>query len=336
MDDETVTAESLLIDPPDPEAILDPDEPEADEAADTQPDTGSGDESEIEAGAEADTAGEEDAEDSEAEEPDLAAADEGLDDEFELEIDGKTETVTLKELRDGYLRQSDYTRKRQEDAKLREALEADREQFGQAAQARLQRLDELAQLGSVALSRYQRTPEQWAQLREEDFEQYSREREELGELHNFMQHTAQERARHQQEALATRIPQEKRKLVEALSADGFDGWDTDEGFGREYAKLGPFLEQHFGITPEEWNGTVDHRSVRIAAWALKGWLHEQATRQAAPLKQLIRRKDPKPSLRPGTPRPPERPKAKAQKAAAERLKRRGGRFNRDTADVLLT
>ena len=42
----------------------------------------------------------------------------------EIEVDGKKETVTLGELRSGYMRQSDYTRKSQEVAEMRKQLES--------------------------------------------------------------------------------------------------------------------------------------------------------------------------------------------------------------------
>lgn len=41
----------------------------------------------------------------------------------EIEVDGKKETVTLGELRSGYMRQSDYTRKSQEVAEMRKKLD---------------------------------------------------------------------------------------------------------------------------------------------------------------------------------------------------------------------
>src|SRR5690606_15852468 len=77
--------------------------------------------------------GEQDSEDEDAGETDDAETDDEQDGEeqtFTLSIGGKEETVTLSELRDGYLRQADYTRKTQAVVEQRKALEAQAEQVG--------------------------------------------------------------------------------------------------------------------------------------------------------------------------------------------------------------
>ena len=90
---------------------------------------------------------------------------------FELErADGSKEDVTQQELLDGYLRQSDYTRKTQKLADDRKATEA---VAVEAASARDQYAQQLVALAGV-LEKAKGTEPDWDKLRREDPTEYSR------------------------------------------------------------------------------------------------------------------------------------------------------------------
>src|SRR3546814_6673967 len=73
---------------------------------------------------------------------------EGEEDEepsFTISLDGKEQAVSLSELRDGYLRQADYTRKTQAFAEQRKHLETQAEQVGQKRDEVIALLDAIPQ-----------------------------------------------------------------------------------------------------------------------------------------------------------------------------------------------
>jgi hypothetical protein len=98
----------------------------------------------------------------------LSDEDEGTDEDWdEVEYEGKQYKVP-KDLKDAVLRQADYTRKTQEVAEQRRALEAQQVQFQQAAQIQAQLQQEYAQVATLQSRLAQYEGVDWTRFSEDD------------------------------------------------------------------------------------------------------------------------------------------------------------------------
>jgi hypothetical protein len=104
------------------------------------------------------------------EEADDEVDDEAEDDEsdgpaaIEIKIDGKTTRLTADEVKAGYLRASDYTRKTQEVARDRDAIAAERKAFETAQQQAFQQFEQSLQI----LQSLQEPEPDWKAMRAND------------------------------------------------------------------------------------------------------------------------------------------------------------------------
>lgn len=87
--------------------------------------------------------------------------------------DGKKYAVP-KALKDGFMRQADYTRKTQEVAEARKAFEADRAKFGETVQLQSHGLEKMAELRQIdaQIKAYENVD--WDRLQEDDPQEYLR------------------------------------------------------------------------------------------------------------------------------------------------------------------
>lgn len=238
---------------------------EADEAdGETQDDEG-GEEPPEEAGAEGDEGADE-----EGEEPDAPEAQAKA---ITIEIDGKPLTLTAEEVRNGYLRQADYTRKTTalaEDRKAvlaeAQAVRAERQQYAALLPALEQQIkalmpqepdwDRLAAEDPVEFNR------QWAakQLRDQKLMAIQQEQQRLMGLQQqeVQQQTSQQ------------IAAERERLVQANPAwrDG-DRWKQDRQAVRDYLA-------GYGYSADEISAVTDHRAVVIAH---KARLYDEAMKK---------------------------------------------------------
>ncbi len=208
-----------------------------------------------------------------AEELAFEAEDEVLADEaedlFELELDGQVH-VLPGALKGAFLRQADYTRKTQELAEQRRALEAERQALarrgdggGSEDEQRLTVLDHyLAEFQDVDWQAYEAQDPQGARRLWAKFEDLAHTRERLAEAVAHGRSRAElERAR----SAAERMAETGRTLSQEI-----EGW-SPETAGKlvEYA-------QAFGVTLEELAEAADPR-----LWKLlhKAWRADQASQQ---------------------------------------------------------
>lgn len=215
--------------------------------------------------------GEHDDEHDESDESDEQDGAEGLTDDTEVTVpagDGKTEKVTLGELKKGYLRQADYTRKTQALATERQTIQ--REQ----AEAREERAKYQQGLEQVSVLIQQMTPQeptqaQWDALYAQDPQEWQRQRELWRSWKEQQAALANEYAQVQQrqhvdfaKALQAKFAEEAEKLREAIPewADPKTA-KADKDAIKEYALS-------LGYTPEEIANTVDHRIFVIARKAM--------------------------------------------------------------------
>lgn len=233
------------------------DEPEVEEQSDQEADEADIVEAEFEEAP--------DEESEEAEEVDEDPTDEAEAEESEatFEVDG--ESLTAEELKLGYLRQSDYTKKTQAVAEQRKAFEAQSEQ----AEATMNALMSAA---GADLSRFQNVD--WEKAAIDSPEQYKQAKaayEQAQSTYNLIKAQADQfQTQQQQQAEAAQKEAAKESLT--VLKTNIPNWNNDL-----YYKIGEYA-QGLGVSGEEFNKVSDHRLI-TALW--KAMQFDQAKQVAA-------------------------------------------------------
>ncbi len=222
-----------------------------------------------------------------AEEAEEAAVEGG--DAPEMVDMGDGNQIPLDELVKGHLRQADYTRKTQELAEMRRALEAEKEQYNQQFAQAGAHITELAAKLQQEIKATEETVD-LDTLRQQDPAEYSAKLLDLQrkkELANAAQ--AQQEALYQQQRYEI-VMRERAAL--AAQNDAFK-----ENFDDTYSELTKWVTspEGGGLPPEMWDQVYDHRAVLLAHKAMQ---HDTATRTVAPKVARKLAKTPK-VIRPG-------------------------------------
>lgn len=191
----------------------------------------------------------------------------------EIELDAED----ADELERGTLREADYTRKSQENAERRKALEAETKA---AREKNLQYATKLAQL-EQAINDVTPVEPDWGKLRQENPRAYAEQREQWDEHRKRMKVIAEEREKAEQKVLedAQGEMQERFKSEQEKLSAAIPEWvdekvrTADKSALKEYAK-------GLGLTPEEIGSIHDHRLIVVLRKAMKFDAAEKA-RQAA-------------------------------------------------------
>lgn len=242
---------------------------------------------------------------------------------YVIKVDGEEQEVTLDELRNGYQRQADYTRKSQALAEQRKAYEANL----QAVQSERQRYGEALQLianqQNAELSTYENID--WKALKDDDPMEYMEKRLEYQEARDRLTRIESERARvfeqNKQEytqRLTQVLQQEAAKLAEALP---------------EYANPNSTLKNDLrnyalslGFSQQDIDSITDHRVVLV--------LHKAMTQDRAAQGSVKKVSKVVPKVvRPGTPESKVQRSKKATQQKRERLAQTGS--VRDATSVFL-
>jgi hypothetical protein len=206
---------------------------------------------------------------------------------FTVKVDGKEIEVTLDELQQGYSRTQDYTRKTQQIAETRKAVEAEaaairaeREQYAQLLGALQQQLESAGEQPVDWDRLYAEDPIEWVRQRE-----LARDKEEKklaiqSEQQRLSQLTAQQRA----EEFKTTLAKESEALIQAVPE-----WKDSNKAKAEKQMLIEF-GQKIGYSEDELKNVFDHRAVVTLR---KAALYDQ---------MMSKRKDIKPVVNNG-PRP---------------------------------
>lgn len=195
---------------------------------------------------------------------------------FELELDGEVHTLPGA-LRGAFLMNADYTRKTQELAEARRALEAEREAFatGSAAERAMSRDRMRLALIADELAAYDGADwESWAAQDRAGAEAAWARRTELAEAHQLLEEAAAHGDARDQLAQA-------RETAEAMARTGQTLRQEIEGWSPETAAKLVDYAQAFGVTMEELAQTADPR-----LWKLlhKAWRADQSADEAAAAK----------------------------------------------------
>ena len=227
---------------------------------------------------------EEEVDEEEAEEETEIVAEEDL--KYTIKVDGEEFEVGIDELKNGYQRQADYTRKSQalaEQRKETEQIQSERMQLEQERQMYANGLQMLQEQQTAKLKPFESVD--WEALKAEDPYQYMIKKDEYRDaqervtnIQQQQQLVQQEQNQQAQKARAHFVQQEYSKLVEALP-EWNDKDSTIKKDVQEYAKSVGFL-------PEEINQLADHRSVLVIKKAME---YDKLTKKVAPKKKAVKK-----------------------------------------------
>ena len=205
---------------------------------------------------------------------------------YTIKVDGEELEVGIDELKNGYQRQADYTRKSQalaEQRKGTEQIQSERMQLEQERQMYANGLQMLQEQQSAKLSKFDNV--EWEALKQEDPYQYMIKKDEYRDaqervtnLQAEQQMVQQEQAQQAQQARAHFVQQEYARLVNALP-EWNDKESTIKKDVQEYATS-------VGFRPEEISQLADHRSVLIIKKAME---YDKLTKKVAPKKKAVKK-----------------------------------------------
>ena len=241
---------------------------------------------------------------------------------YSVKVDGEEFEVSLDELRNGYQRQSDYTRKSQSLAEQRKAYEANLSAVQQERQQYSQVLENASQFQNMELQKFNTVD--WKELKESDPMEYMEKRMEFQDAKDKLQQVNVEQQRVQQqqqqeyaEHLQKHVETEAEKLVQALPEYSDPAVKNQL---REYAM------KDLGFSKEDVDGITDHRVVMVL---YKSMLQDKATKGTSKAKK----KNVPKVVKSGTPESKKQKSRKALTAKRDRLKKTG--HVRDGAKVFL-
>ncbi len=217
-----------------------------------------------------DDVGEDIEEDVEGDEPDEEPdeSEEDTDDEdteadlVEITVDGETVKVPLDELKKGYSRTADYTRKTQAVAEERRAAQTERQQ---AAQLRESYTAQLTRVEEILTDLMPAEPD-WDTLRVQNPAEYAAARMDFEErkqalvtIQNEKSRAAQENAAEQDTAMRSRLKEEGAKLL-----DVFPEWKDKTKYESGIKAIRDFaMSEKLGFTEAELETVQDHRLIQL-------------------------------------------------------------------------
>jgi len=199
---------------------------------------------------------------------------------YTVKVDGKEVEVTLDELQKGYSRTQDYTRKTQQIAETRKAVEAEaaairaeREQYAQLLGALKQQLESAE--APIDLDRlYNEDPIEWVRQRELIRDKQEKLAAIQSEEQRLSQLTAQQRVKEMQAHLAS----QQEALIQAVPE-----WKDSKKAQAEKALLVEFGKK-IGFSDEELKNVYDHRAVIALR---KAALYDQMMSKRGQIKPVI-------------------------------------------------
>ena len=205
---------------------------------------------------------------------------------YTIKVDGEEYEVGIDELKSGYQRQADYTRKSQalaEQRKGTEAIQSERQQLEQERQMYANGLQMLQEQQTAKLQDFDKVD--WETMKEEDPYQYMLKKDEYRDAQERVNNAAQQQALIQQEQQAASnqvrgqfVQQEYARLVAALPE-----WnDKDSTIKKDIQEYATSV----GFRPEEINQLADHRSVLVIKKAME---FDKLTKKVAPKKKAVKK-----------------------------------------------
>ncbi len=233
---------------------------------------------------------------------------------YTIKVDGEDTQVTLEELQNGYSRQRDYTRKTQELAEQRKAIEAQQQEVSQkdAIYSQL-----LPRMEATLKGELENEPD-WNTLYEADPIAYVREKDVWNEKKQKLQAVQAEAQRVQQES---QVEQQKKlqQFVEYGNKqllDQIPEWQDNEVASKEKMSIRDYGVNVLGYTPQEMDSVYDYR---VLLGLRNAWLQHK-TQQATKVKPTEKKAAAR-TARPGTSNVPK--STTPVKKAKQRLAKTG-------------
>ena len=181
-----------------------------------------------------------------------------------FEIDGQE--VTVDEMKLGYLRQADYTKKTQAVAEQRKAVEHQARQYESSINA-------LLTAAGADLSRFEGV--NWEQVAVENPDQYRQAKavyEQTQQTFNFIKSQADEHMARMQEQAQAAMRERAQESLGILKST-IPNWSNEL-----YYKIGEYAQAEMGVSADEFNNIADHRSINAL---YKSMLFDQAKKVSA-------------------------------------------------------
>lgn len=205
--------------------------------------------------------------DYEEDDDELEAADETLEEEqveeeeqeeprYAIKVDGNAVEVTLDELKSGYSRQQDYTKKTQAIAQERKTIQQQRQNLVKSENLYKQLLPKLeAQLKSLA------DEPDFERLYEEDPIAYVKQKEDWNKKQELLKSTQAEQQRLQKEAQAKQAEKLQNYVAygETQILDKVPTWRDNEVAVKEKMAIRDYAVSELGFTAEEIDQVYDYR-----------------------------------------------------------------------------
>lgn len=223
--------------------------------------------------------------------------------ELKFEIDGQE--VTVDELKLGYLRQADYTKKTQAVAEQRKAVEEQTRQYESSINA-------LLTAAGADLSRFEGV--NWEQVAVENPDQYRQAKavyEQTQQTFNFIKSQAEEHMARMEEQTQAAMRERAQESLGILKST-IPNWSNDL-----YYQIGDYAQAEMGVSADEFNNIADHRSITAL---YKAMLFDQAKKVTAEKKVKA---SPKKTLSGKKADPSDSGKQEKYRKSRERLKKSG-------------
>lgn len=219
--------------------------------------------------------------DTDDDEPDLDAAEDGEDDDqpeeieyAEIELNGKKYQVPA-ELKDGYMMQADYTRKRQADAEFSRQLQAREQEIQKAQEVSEQELHKRAELIGINQRLDQYKAVDWNAWQNEDPMECQRGWMEFQTLQGKAAETGQilEKAKHERTAQAQQATAKRLQETRSFAEKEIKGWTPEVD-----AKVTEFAMNQLGFPKET---LLDAYSPPVYNALYLAWVGSQALSKSA-------------------------------------------------------
>ena len=190
---------------------------------------------------------------------------------FDITINGKTQKVNLDELKEGYSKGSDYTRKTMELSEQRRSIDTELDTISKDKEAVKKMREDYAQKLQVVEQNLQ-TEENidWVKLAQEDPTDYAIKKAEFDrkkELQNQIQEErkklAEEQRKEQEKIYQNHLQAERVKLLESMPI-----FADEQKAPKLMQEIGNFALKQ-GYTEQEINMIVDHRALKTLYDAYK-------------------------------------------------------------------
>jgi len=235
---------------------------------------------------------------------------------YTVKVDGEEFEVTLDELRNGYQRQSDYTRKSQSVAEMRKTYEANVQIVQAEREKYSQVLANMEQYQNLELQKFQEVD--WASLKEDDPVEYMEKRMEFQDAKDKSSQIQQER----QNAYAKTQQEVQQSIQETLQSEGVKLSAVLPEYSDPSSSLKSDLREFalgMGFTENDINSIADHKVVLVLH---KAFLQDKAN---ASKTSKASKKSPNKVLKSGNPVSKTQRVNREVKARRDRLSKTGSK-----------